>query len=231
MNETTSHSQFHPIQGKVVYLLALVALLQFIYPITANGSTLTTIIYQLLYFSLIIVGIVLGRDSRRHVLILAGSGLAFLLSGVLYALNDQATWALLLTYGTILPFQILVILMLMRFIFATRAVNRDVIYAAIAVYLLLGAVFVPVYGIIETLAPGAYVDTMVPSGQLLPWQHFLYYSYATLTTLGYGDVLPASMWARSAASLEAVLGVIYLTVIMARLVGLYAQERHDPSAL
>lgn len=127
--------------------MALVALLQFIYPITANGSALTTIIYQLLYISLIAVGIVLGRDSRRYGLILTGSGLAFLLSGVLYAFNDQATWALFLTCGTILPFQILAILRLMCFIFATRAVNQDVIYAAIAVYLLLGAVFVPASGL------------------------------------------------------------------------------------
>ncbi len=108
--------------------------------------------------------------------------------------------------------------------------NRDsrshaIIVAASAVYLLLGAVFVPVYGLIETLIPGSFIDGSLPSGAILPWQNFVYYNYATLTTLGYGDILPIAMWARSAASMEAVIGVLYITVIMARLVGLYAQEK------
>jgi hypothetical protein len=63
------------------------------------------------------------------------------------------------------------------------------------------------------------------SAEIFPWQNFVCYSYLTLTTLGYGDVLPVSLWARSMTSLEAIIGVLYLTIIMARLVGLYAQKR------
>jgi len=59
---------------------------------------------------------------------------------------------------------------------------------------------------------------------VFPWQTLVYYSYATLTTLGYGDILPATFWARSAASFEAVVGVLYTAVIVARLVGLYAAK-------
>jgi 23S rRNA maturation mini-RNase III len=51
-----------------------------------------------------------------------------------------------------------------------------------------------------------------------------------LTTLGYGDILPVSMWARSFASIEAVIGVLYVTIIMARLVSLYTAGQAEESA-
>ena len=87
----------------------------------------------------------------------------------------------------------------------------------------------PVYGIIETWTwfpdrtTHAFVDGLNDFSDVpFPWQTFVYYSYATLTTLGYGDILPVTFWARSVATLEAVVGVLYTAVIVARLVGLYA---------
>ena len=70
----------------------------------------------------------------------------------------------------------------------------------------------------------AYEDSVVP------WQVIVYYSYATLSTLGYGDVLPVTAWARSAATFEAVVGVLYTAVIVARLVGLYAAGEVEEDA-
>lgn len=212
------------LKGKVIYLLALVVLVQFIYPITADGSPLSTLIYQLLYASLILAGIIVAHDTPRQTAILIVLGVVWLISGAIYAFNQTETWALLLGYGAILPFQLMVIQVLLRYIFNTRRITQDVLYAAIAVYLLLGAVFVPAYGLLETLLPGSFVDHAV-GGAFIPWQTFIYYSYVTLTTLGYGDILPVSMWARSLVTLQAVIGVLYLTIVMARLVGLYAQER------
>jgi hypothetical protein len=122
----------------------------------------------------------------------------------------------------------MVIQVMLRFIFAARRVTRDVLYAAVAVYFLLGALFVPVFGVLESVTFAqtgghAFVDNVAgPAGIPLPWQNLVYYSYITLTTAGYGDILPATLWARSLASLEAIIGVLYLTIIMARLVGLYA---------
>jgi hypothetical protein len=88
-------------------------------------------------------------------------------------------------------------------------------------------VFVPIYGFVETITftqtgMHAFADSLVPAREVFPWQHFVYYSYATLTTLGYGDILPISLWARSMAAVEAVIGVLYVTIIMARLVSLYS---------
>jgi voltage-gated potassium channel Kch len=57
-----------------------------------------------------------------------------------------------------------------------------------------------------------------------------YFSYVTLTTLGYGDITPILPAARSVTILEAILGQLYLTIVLARLVGLYLQERSIKAA-
>ncbi len=194
-----------------------------IYPITADGSLLSTLIYQMLYASLIVADIIVAHDTPRQTAVLIILGVVWLISGAIYAFNQTETWVLLLGYGAIFPFQLMVVRVLLRYIFNTRDITRDVLYTAVAVYLLLGALFVPVYGLLETTQPGSFVDN-VAGGAFIPWQTFTYYSYVTLTTLGFGDILPVSMWARALVTLEAVIGVLYLTIIMARLVGLYAQE-------
>jgi hypothetical protein len=127
-----------------------------------------------------------------------------------------------LTYAALIPFQMVIILVLFRYIVAARTVTRDVLYAAITVYILLAALFVPIYGSLELLQPGAFVDN--GTGQPVFWQQFIYFSLVTLTTTGYGDILPISAWARAFTNAEQVIGVLYLAVLMARLVSLYSQD-------
>lgn len=213
------------VQGKVVYLLALILLVQSVYPITAYG-TLAVVAYQFLYASMIVVGVIVGRDSPRHQAILVGAGTIYLVAGLVYALNPAAGWAVLITYLALIPYLAMLLLVLLRFVFVARAITRDVLYAATAVYLLLGALFVPIYGLLETLSPGAFRDGALPEAPV-QWQQLIYYSYVTLSTAGYGDVLPISMWARSLANLEMLVGVLYITIVMARLVGLYSTEKRS----
>ncbi len=91
-----------------------------------------------------------------------------------------------------------------------------------AAYLLL-AVFWTVAGMmIESLAPGSF-----STGAQTPragWIDLLYFNLVTLTTLGYGDVLPVTPVARVWSALEAALGTLYLTILIARLVSLYTSR-------
>lgn len=101
-------------------------------------------------------------------------------------------------------------------------VSREVIAAAVVVYLFLGLFWAGVYSTLELLAPGSFT---VPGGSAGPVsQPFTYFSFTTLTTLGYGDIAPVSVPARSFATLEALLGQIYLAVLIARLVGIHASR-------
>ncbi|MCP4146981.1 MAG: two pore domain potassium channel family protein [bacterium] len=210
--------------GKVIYLLALVVLVQFSYPITDGNEAYTFIIYQLLYLSMIVIGIMLARETRGRLITMISSAVLFFICGAIYAFNSDSGWALFLGYITILPFQATVIEVLLRFVFITRNVTRNVLYAASAAFLMLGGIFVPIYGLLENLTPGSFIDSTA-SHATLHWQQFYYYSYSTLTTMGHGDILPVSMWARSITSFESILGVLYLTIVMARLVGMYVTQK------
>jgi hypothetical protein len=183
--------------------------------------------FQLLYVVQIIAGILVVRDSPRSFWLLVALGILWIVAAVAYSLNQANPLTQLGAYAAIALYQAMVIQVLLRFIFTTERVSLDVIYAALAIYLLVGAVFVGIYGALDILtvqATGshAFRDSLLPDTAVLPWQHLVYYSYITLTTVGYGDVLPVTLWARSFAALEAIIGVLYLTVIVARLVGLYA---------
>lgn len=216
------------VKGKVIYLLALIVLVQFGYPVTAYG-TLALVAYELAYASLIIVGVMVGRDSRFHVLVLSGTGFVYLAASLVYAINPGAAWAVLLTYLALIPYLLMLMSVLGRFMTFTQTVTRDVLYAAVAIYLLLGALFVPLYGLLETLRPGSLHDSSAGGG-LVQWQQIVYFSYTTLTSSGYGDILPVSWWARALANLEMVCGVLFITIVMARLVALYTSDRERGSA-
>ena len=92
-----------------------------------------------------------------------------------------------------------------------------------SLYLLLGALFVPVYGLLETLGPGSFRDGSFPNAPV-QWQQLIYFSYTTLTSSGYGDILPLSWWGRSLANLEMIYGVLFITIVMSRLVALYQEK-------
>ena len=231
MNDKNRDSQKDPLEGKIIYVLVLAVMVQFLYPLSISDSIVVTITYQIFYISLFVAGIYLVSSSRRSIYMLSAALIIWLIVSSIFAFRPDLQWANVVTYLVLIVFQFALIWVLVRFIFRTTKVNRDVLLAAIVVYLLLGAVFVPVYGLIETFTwyptqiTHAFFDGLNSyENGAFPWQTLVYYSYATLTTLGYGDILPQTYWARSVASLEAVVGVLYTAVIVARLVGLYAAK-------
>lgn len=111
---------------------------------------------------------------------------------------------------------------LIKFIFNEKEVTKDVIFAAVIVYLLMAIAWAFAYLILEFFQRGSF---SYPAGQTPDYFHFLYFSCVTITTLGYGDVLPLSQEASSLAILEAVTGQMYLVVVVAWLVGMHVSRR------
>jgi hypothetical protein len=114
---------------------------------------------------------------------------------------------------------------MLNHVFREDYVTVDTIAGAICVYLLIGLTWAYLYSVTELLLPGAFIFepfTARASGSLVHDKSslFFYYSFVTLTTLGYGDITPITPLARSLSMLEAVIGPIYLTVLVARLVAL-----------
>ena len=97
-------------------------------------------------------------------------------------------------------------------------ITLDVIYGAVVVYLLMALMWAFMFDVIESLRPGSYQITASPAHGTRV--HFIYYSFVTITTVGYGDILPVSLTARAFSIVEMVVGQVYLVVLIARLVGI-----------
>jgi len=126
-----------------------------------------------------------------------------------------------------LVFMTFVTVNLLEFITRAPRVNSEVLCAGIAVYLLLGLVWSLAYTLVASLDPSAFAFQAGPTGveskigTTMRGETAIYYSFVTLNTVGYGDIVPVSGFARILAVLESTVGLFYMALLVARLVSLY----------
>jgi voltage-gated potassium channel Kch len=106
----------------------------------------------------------------------------------------------------------------LRFAMGAASVDAEHLYAALSAYLMAGIFFGLFYWALEQIGPGAFV-----AGGEFSRMSALYFSFVTLATLGYGDIVPRTDVARGVAIVEGVGGQLFLAVMVARLVSLYAR--------
>ena len=121
-----------------------------------------------------------------------------------------------------IAFSSYVISLMCREVFFAKEVNSSIIVGAICIYMLCGLGWSFVYGLLETLFPSSFSQADPEQDITI---RFIYFSMVTQTTVGYGDVTPITPIARSFATMQAVVGQIYLTVLVAKLVGVYSSKR------
>jgi hypothetical protein len=109
----------------------------------------------------------------------------------------------------------------LRFALGARVVDRERLYAGLSAYLLSGIFFGVFYWVLERTWPGSLAIPGEDVQSNFSLVLAIYYSFVTLTTLGYGDIVPRSEVARGLAIMEALVGQLYLAVMIARLVSLY----------
>jgi hypothetical protein len=174
-------------------------------------------------FSVVFLSAVPAVGGRRRTMVLAL---------VLGAPALAATWARhlwpdritdLLADGPAAVFVTFVIAHLLLFILRAPWVNAEVLCAAIATYLMMALLWAFAYTIVARLVPDAFRLPLDP-GPARPLTRFeaLYFSFETLTTVDYGDIVPASNASRLLAMMEATTGVFYMAVLIARLVSHYS---------
>ncbi len=185
---------FHPIQGRAVSGLIIIFVLL---------SSLYLVAYNKREF---IIGLCLGIP------ILVSSILTSFITGEAYFYIHHF---LVMAFMSYISFHIF------RYLFESTDVSLDMICAALCLYLMLGLIWTFIYLNIELYSPGSFSlhEQYHNPKEALP--ELLYFSYVTLSTLGFGDIVPLSRVARSWATLEAILGQFYLAFVVARLVGLY----------
>jgi hypothetical protein len=107
----------------------------------------------------------------------------------------------------------------LRFSMRSKKIDAEHIYAALSAYLLAGIFFGVLYHAVESVWPGSF--TAGGAIREFPLFDAIYFSFVTLATLGYGDLVPVSGVARGLAVVEAVSGQLFLAVMIARLVSSY----------
>jgi hypothetical protein len=122
-------------------------------------------------------------------------------------------------------FTVLVTSQTVQFITKSKTVTREVVYAAMLVYFLLAQLWAMVYTFLDRINPASF---NLPGGQG-DFLIFEYYSFVTLTTLGYGDITPLTKVAKAFSVLEAVVGQLYLVVVVAWFVGMLVARSADIS--
>jgi hypothetical protein len=105
-------------------------------------------------------------------------------------------------------------------VYRAKTVTLGTLLGSCSVYLLLGILFALIYQLVDRLDPDAFNFAGEHPSTTDEQSQLLYYSYVTLTTLGYGDVTPSSEGARMLAALQAVLGQLFVAIMVARLVAL-----------
>ncbi|MEM9596303.1 MAG: ion channel [Acidobacteriota bacterium] len=200
-----------------VFLVVLCVLSFVVLPFVEPSGMAGTVIS--LAFSLVFMaGALIGGLSvgwRRFVMVLA------LVSIVLSWRGDQPE-AVFLDFVSLvvsIVFMTFVGWQLLREVFRPGDVNAHRLRGAIAVYIVIGFIFALIFGLVEGLAPGSF-QGLGPEGFGEDLHEAVYFSFVTLTTLGFGDITPESKLAQTLVVVEAILGQLFIAVLIGRLVSL-----------
>jgi hypothetical protein len=181
-------------------------------------------------FSLVLIAGVLAVADRKRVLVIALVLAIPAVGGRWINLlrPDLVPPRVFLIAGLVLIF--FVIGNLLRFILRAPVVNVEVLCASISAYLMLGLMWAMAYWLVDRLTPGGTFSFNTNAGtRSIAGFNGFYFSFITLSTVGYGDITPVSRIARWLAAMEAMTGLLYVTVLIARLVSLYSSPKSDDS--
>jgi len=208
-------------QWQYLYLLVALVVMLVAYPYAGSGALGVAAV-------LIPIASVFALSTHRHTVAMIPAVLGTVtLFGIfedaagleiLPTLAVQLSALLLFAYTTIFVLQS---------VLRSDRVTGDTLCGAIAVYLMMGLTWSFAHGLLQHLRPGSY--RVVAGGmRMADSKELLYFSYVTLATLGYGDVVPVTNGARSLAVLEALGGTVYMAILVARLIGLSLAHAGTP---
>ena len=215
---------------RFAFLLALLLTTMLLYSLVGNGTPLRIALYVIFTLSMIS-----ALDEMRAQRVIFFLGLA---SGIIgqtlsiYGEVSQSTAVTIVGHSARFFFLGIVIFAILRTILNTEKVEIDAIFGASCCYMLIGYAFSDIYRIMESLHPDTFSGishadkSWVPRfGDMPRDAEIVYFSLITLTTVGYGDIVPQSPPARFVAALEGIVGQLFLAVIVARLVALEISAR------
>lgn len=158
-----------------------------------------------------------GRTSGSFIIIVLLAAPSILLRWLSFTTDDSSYFDVALRmnaamYAAALTF-------LMRYVFDRSVLDTDRLWGAASCFLLLGVFWSFLYAIIDRAVPDAYV--IRGSIAHLDFTDLIYFSFSTMTTTGFGDIVPLARMAKIAAVVQAVIGQLFIAILIAKLVGVY----------
>lgn len=174
------------------------------------------------FSAFLIIGIWSLQRSRRWFLVAIGLAIAGTVSNLLAYSGAHLAFAVL-SLVSYTAFVLLSIGLAARQVFAAPSIDLNNIIGAICIYLLLAVIWAMLFTLVNVLMPGSFTGEIGGSAhqQLID---FMYFSLVTLTSLGYGDIVPVGAMARALATLEVLFGQFYIAVMVAGLVAAYLRR-------
>jgi Ion channel len=192
-------------------------------PLAARGLPIARTLADTLVLAALALVVLLSQRSGPIVLILMS------VAAMTTTLVRDADWppltrSVLYRGGSMCAFAALTWVVL-HAVYAPGRITVRRLQGAVVVYLSAATIFASAYGLIWELIPGAFADLAAPMGRAQEASAMLYFSLATLTTTGFGDIVAVDPFTRSLANLESVMGVFYVAITVARLVTLELEDR------
>lgn len=208
------------------YLFGALLLLLFAVPLAQDFDSLDPDIVRAFFFSvLMIVGarsLKGGGHYRTIGMVLAAVGIIL----NLVAVGKSSTLFQAASLLSLFTFLLVSISYTLKQVVFGTELNTNRLVGAVCVYLLLGILWALAYAFLELLVPGSFkgIELTTTAGWHNNW---FYFSFVTLTTLGYGDITPMTSAGRSLVYLQAIAGQFYIAVLVAGLVGAYISDKQS----
>jgi hypothetical protein len=200
-------------------LTLLIALDLFVVVPLGATHAITVLPFSISLVLLLVIGLLIVSQSMVPVVGVLAALVLLSASQVLRARGGHKTLDDCLEASGWLLVGFVLIWVVARAVFGPGKITYHRVIGAILLYLTIGIVFVALYTLVGALAPGSFTGILVHDRVSLP-PDLVYFSFTTLTTVGYGDVVPVHPFARSLSNLEAIFGQLYPATLLARMVSL-----------
>jgi Ion channel len=227
MSPASAHpsARLQAITGHKFFLLFIFLLAALIfYPYVEDGG-FGYFAFRILGSAAILVAVYAIRLRNTLLLVALLLAIPALLERIL-PLRADAGFLSLLNIVLSFAFDVFIVVAIFHRVYTRNQPNSETVFGALCIYLLVGFTFASVYGMVAVIQPKAfYLDPLTNLHTIPDRFDFIYYSFATMTSLGAAGITPVSSPARSLTVIEAILGILYLAVLIAGLMGTY---RHSP---